>query len=139
MRVDARVDAYVPAEYIGSEALKIDLHRRLALAENDDELRELHASIEDRYGDVPEPVENLFRIQDVKLKLATLGADYLVYRGGRATVGPLVLGSAELRALRDVTDTAVYTSARREVSQRTEALAGAIGLVDAIVVARQAA
>ena len=31
VRVDARVDAYVPAAYIGSEALKIDLHRRLAL------------------------------------------------------------------------------------------------------------
>src|SRR3989475_11178448 len=33
VRVDARVDAYVPASYIGSEALKIDLHRRLALTE----------------------------------------------------------------------------------------------------------
>ena len=139
VRVDARVDAYVPATYVASEALKIDIHRRLALAESDDELRELHATLEDRYGPVPEPVEHLFAIQEAKLKLAQLGADYLVYRGGRATVGPLVLGSAELRALRDVTDTAVYTSAKREVSQRTEALEGAIGLVDAIVVARQAA
>ncbi len=139
VRVDARVDAYVPATYVASEALKIDIHRRLALAESDDELRELHATLEDRYGPVPEPVEHLFAIQEAKLKLAQLGADYLVYRGGRATVGPLVLGSAELRALRDVTDTAVYTSAKREVSQRTEALTGAIDLVDAIVVARQAA
>ena len=139
VRVDARVDAYVPATYVASEALKIDIHRRLALAESDDELRELHATLEDRYGPVPEPVEHLFAIQEAKLKLAQLGADYLIYRGGRATVGPLVLGSAELRALRDVTDTAVYTSAKREVSQRTEALEGAIGLVDAIVVARQAA
>jgi hypothetical protein len=54
-------------------------------------------------------------------------------------VGPLLLGSAELRALRDVSDTAVYTSAKREVSRRTEALAGALELVDAIVMARQAA
>ncbi len=139
VRVDARVDAYVPASYVSSEALKIDIHRRLALAESDDELRELHAALEDRYGSVPEPVENLFAIQEAKLKLARLGADYLIYRGGRATVGPLLLGSAELRALRDVSDTAVYTSAKREVSRRTEALAGAIELVDAIVIARQAA
>ena len=41
VRVDARVDAYVPAAYIASEALKIDLHRRLALVEDEDELREL--------------------------------------------------------------------------------------------------
>ena len=139
VRVDARVDAYVPATYVASEALKIDIHRRLALAESDDELRELHAALEDRYGPVPEPVENLFAIQEAKLKLARLGADYLIYRGGRATVGPLVLGSAELRALRDVSDTAVYTSAKREVSRRTDELEGAIELVDAIVTARQAA
>ena len=139
VRVDARVDAYVPASYVASEALKIDIHRRLALAESDDELRELHAALEDRYGPVPEPVEHLFAIQQAKLKLARLGADYLVYRGGRATVGPIVLGSAELRALRDVSDTAVYTSGKREVSRRAEKLEGAIELVDAIVVARQAA
>jgi transcription-repair coupling factor (superfamily II helicase) len=139
VRVDARVDAYVPADYIASEALKIDLHRRLALAENDDELRELHASIEDRYGDVPEPVENLFRIQDVKLKLATLGADYLVYRGGRASVGHLVLGAGELRLLRGAVDTAVYSTANREVTLRSGSFAGAASLIDAILAARQAA
>ncbi len=67
------------------------------------------AALEDRYGPLPEPVENLFAIQEAKLKLAALGADYLVFRGGRATVGPLVLGSGELRELRDRVDTAVYT------------------------------
>jgi len=100
VRVDARIDAYVPASYIGSEALKIDLHRRLALTETEDELRELRASTEDRFGPIPEPVENLFAIQEAKLKLARLGADYLVFRGGKATVGQLVLGSGELRELR---------------------------------------
>ena len=74
-----------------------------------------------------------------KLKLARIGADYLVYRGGRATVGPLVLGSQELRALRAVADTAVYTGAKREVALRTDDLQGALGLADAIVEARSAA
>jgi transcription-repair coupling factor (superfamily II helicase) len=139
VRVDARVDAYVPAAYISSEALKIDLHRRLALVEHDDELRELEHATEDRYGPLPEPVANLFAIQAAKLKLALLGADYLVFRAGRATVGPVVLGSGELRALRERIDTAVYTSARREVSLRDDELAGALELLDAMLGARQAA
>jgi transcription-repair coupling factor (superfamily II helicase) len=139
VRIDARVDAFVPATYIGSEALKIDLHRRLALTESDDELRELRASTEDRFGPLPEPVENLFAIQEAKLKLARVGADYLVYRGGRATVGPLLLGSNELRALRSLADTAVYSSSKREVSRRTDDLDGALELADAIVEARLAA
>ena len=139
VRVDATVNAYVPATYIEAEALKIDLHRRLALTDSEDELRELRAATEDRYGPLPEPVENLFTIQESKLKLARVGADYLVFRGGKTTVGPLLLGSDELRALRAEVDTAVYTSARREVSLRDENFSGATRLVAAILGARQAA
>jgi transcription-repair coupling factor (superfamily II helicase) len=139
VRVDARVDAYVPAEYIGSEALKIDLHRRLALSESEDELRELQAATEDRFGPLPDPVENLFLIQEAKLKLAQLGADYFVFRGGRASVGRLVLGSGELRALRNRVSTAVYTVANREITLREQGFPQALRLVDAILAARQAA
>jgi transcription-repair coupling factor (superfamily II helicase) len=139
VRIDARIDAYVPASYIASEALKIDLHRRLALTESDDDLRELKAATEDRYGPLPEPVENLFAIQDVRLKLAQVDADYLVYRDGRATVGPIVLGSGELRQLREEVGTAVYTVARREVSLRRDEFGEAVELVDAILGLRRAA
>ncbi|HWJ31010.1 MAG TPA: transcription-repair coupling factor [Gaiellaceae bacterium] len=139
VRVDARVDAYVPAEYIASEALKIDLHRRLALVEDEDELRELQAATEDRFGPLPEPVENLFLIQEAKLKLARAGADYLVFRGGKASVGQMVLGSAELRDLRRRVDTAVYSTGNREVSLREDGFPQALRLVDAILAARQAA
>jgi transcription-repair coupling factor (superfamily II helicase) len=139
VRVDARVDAYVPAAYIAAEALKIDLHRRLALVESDDELRELRAATEDRYGPLPEPVEHLFSIQEAKVKLARLGADYFVFKGGRATVGPLELASSELRALRRDVETAIYTTARREVSVREQDFSQAVRLVDAILDARQAA
>jgi transcription-repair coupling factor (superfamily II helicase) len=139
VRVDARIDAYVPPQYIPSEAQKIDLHRRLALTESEDELRELEAATVDRYGPLPEPVENLFAIQAAKLKVARLGADYLVFRGGRSTVGPLVLGSGELRELRDRVDTAVYTTGKREVSLRDGEFDGALRLVDAILDARRAA
>jgi transcription-repair coupling factor (superfamily II helicase) len=140
VRIDARIDAYVPATYVASEALRIDVHRRLALAEAEDELRELQASLEDRYGPLPEPVANLFAIQEAKIKVAQLGADYLVFRGGKATVGRLVLGSGELRELRDRAKTAVYTVGSQEVSQRGhEAFGQALDLVGAILDARRAA
>jgi transcription-repair coupling factor (superfamily II helicase) len=139
IRIDARVDAYVPAGYIAAEALKIDLHRRIALAASDDELHELRVATEDRYGPLPEPVENLFAIQEAKLKLAVLGADYLVFRGGKASVGPVVLGSGELRELRSQVETAVYSTGNREVTLRGSEFSRALGLVDAMLAARQAA
>jgi transcription-repair coupling factor (superfamily II helicase) len=139
VRIDARIDAYVPAGYIAAEALKIDLHRRIALTETEDELHELRVATEDRFGPLPEPVENLFAIQEAKLKLARLGADYLVFRGGRASVGPVVLGSGELRELRSTVETAVYSSGNREVTLRRGEFKGALDLVDAMLAARQAA
>ena len=140
VRVDARIDAYVPQPYVGSEALRIDIHRRLALSETEDELRELQASLEDRFGPLPEPVANLFAIQEAKIKVAILGADYLVFRGGKATVGRLVLGSQELKELRSRIHTAVYTTGSSEVTLRSEdGFTQAIRLVDAILEARQAA
>jgi transcription-repair coupling factor (superfamily II helicase) len=139
VRVDARIDAYGPAAYIGAEALKIDLHRRISLAETEDELHELRVATEDRLGPLPEPVTNLFAIQDAKLKLARLGADYLVFRGGKASVGHVVLGSGELKELRSRAETAVYSSGNREVTLRLSEFTGALELVDAMLLARQAA
>jgi hypothetical protein len=50
-----------------------------------------------------------------------------------------VLGSGELRDLRDEVDTAVYTVAKREVSLRQDEFAQAVRILDAIVTLRHAA
>ena len=71
--------------------------------------------------------------------MALLGADYLVFANGRVAVGPVVLGSSELRELRDRVETAIYTSAKREVTLREDGIAAAVRLVDAMITARQAA
>jgi hypothetical protein len=55
------------------------------------------------------------------------------------SVGPLVLGSGELKELRDRAATAVYTSAKQEVTLRQEDFREALGLVDALLEAGQAA
>ncbi len=137
IRIDARIDAYVPVAYVDSEALKIDLHRRLALTDSEDELRELRLAVEDRYGPVPEPVDSLFAIQEVKLKLARAGAEYLVFRSGRVAVGPLVLGADELRTLRSELSTAVYSAGKYEVTLRSDTFRSALVLADAILGLRQ--
>jgi transcription-repair coupling factor (superfamily II helicase) len=139
IRVDAKIDAYVPAAYIAAEAMKIDLHRRIALTETEDELHELRVATEDRFGPLPEPVANLFAIQEAKLKLAVLGADYLIFRAGKASVGPVVLGGGELRELRQQKETAVYSTGNREVTLRGGEFTEALELVDAMLAARQAA
>src|SRR5262249_15865899 len=77
--------------------------------------------------------------QEAKLKLARAGADYFVFRGGKASVGQMVLGSAELRDLRRRVDTAVYSTGNREITLREDGFPQALRLVDAILAARRAA
>ncbi|MEO9175433.1 MAG: helicase-related protein, partial [Gaiellales bacterium] len=142
VRVDASVDAYVPPTYVPLEATKIDVHRRIALAGSVDDLRELRIELADRFGPPPEPVENLLLLQEARLKLGRLEADYLSIRGGRAAIGKLVMGPSELRAVRNEFSGASYVSAAREVAlklRKPGAVKEVLDLVDAIVNARRAA
>jgi transcription-repair coupling factor (superfamily II helicase) len=118
VRVEAQVDAYVPADYVPLEAVKIDLHRRVALAVDRSELREIEAELADRFGPLPEPVANLLAIQELRLVAADLGMAVATLRGGTFSVGPVALGSAEVRALRERYPALRYSVANRELSLR---------------------
>src|SRR4051795_11868436 len=75
VRPPLALDAYVPADYVAYEAAKLDVHRRIALSEAVDELRDIEIELADRFGELPEPVENLILAQEARIKLAALGAD----------------------------------------------------------------
>ena len=66
VRLDVNVDAYVPADYIPYEQAKVDVHRRIAGARDVGELEELRAELADRFGDPPEPLENLITLQQAQ-------------------------------------------------------------------------
>ena len=74
VRLDVDVDAYLPADYIPFEAAKIDVHRRIAGAREPGELRALRDELRDRFGPVPEPVENLLALQRARIELGAAGA-----------------------------------------------------------------
>jgi transcription-repair coupling factor (superfamily II helicase) len=120
VRVDAQVDAYVPADYISLEAVKIDVHRRLALAGDVSELRELRSEMADRFGPLPGPVENLFAIHEARLIAGELGAEVVALRGGKLTVSPLRLDSQQVRALKERAPRVVYSVSSREISCRID-------------------
>ena len=116
VRVDAQVDAYVPADYVGLESAKMDVHRRIALASTVDELRDVEAELVDRFGPLPDPVRNLVLLHEARLVLAPLGGAGLAVGRERVTVSGVTLGASELRTLREALPGLRVDSARREVS-----------------------
>ena len=137
VRLDAAVDAYVPADYVPLEAVKIDLHRRIALAAERGDLRELDAELTDRFGPVPEPVGNLLLLQEARLAAAELGAETLALRGGRMAVAPLTLTSAQVAELKRAAPNALYTVARREVMRPVLGASQVLETLDAILEIRR--
>ena len=136
VRLDLALDAYVPAGYVAYEAAKLDVHRRIALSETVDELRDIEIELADRFGELPEPVENLILAQEARIKLAALGADSLTVRGARATVARITLGPVDLRELRERHGRVLYNSAsagaRPAAARRSGRSTQVIALVDTL-------
>src|SRR4051794_38516824 len=118
VRLDVNVDAYVPADYIPYEQAKVDVHRRIAGAREISELMELRSELEDRFGELPEPLENLITLQQARIKLGRAGATAVSFKGGRLAVTPIDLDAATARRLREALPGANYEAGRSQLSLR---------------------
>src|SRR5205814_7220700 len=74
VRLDVNVDAYVPPDYIPYEQAKVEVHRRIAASREVADLALLREELEDRFGDIPEPLNNLISLQQARIKLGQAGA-----------------------------------------------------------------
>jgi transcription-repair coupling factor (superfamily II helicase) len=118
VRIDVPVDAYVPGDYVPYEAAKIEIHRRVSGAREIADLIVLREELEDRFGPVPEPLENLIKLQDARIKLGRAGATAVGFSQGRLRVSPIELDSRGAKALRAELPETIYESGRSTVSVR---------------------
>jgi transcription-repair coupling factor (superfamily II helicase) len=116
VRMDVPVDAYVPGEYVPYEAAKIEVHRRISGAREIADLIVLREELEDRFGPIPDPLENLIKLQDARIKLGRAGVRTVGFSAGRMRVAPIDLGEAGRRALKAELPDAVYESGRSTIA-----------------------
>ena len=60
--VDLDVDAYIPPAYIVNEVQKLDIYKRIAGIDNEQECDDMREELLDRFGQIPKSAENLLRI-----------------------------------------------------------------------------
>ncbi len=118
VRLDVNVDAYVPADYIPYEQAKIDVHRRIAAAVEVADVEQLREELEDRFGPVPEPLENLLALQRARIKFGQAGARTVSFHGDRLAVVPIQLDSRRAKRLREELPEALYEAGRAQMSVR---------------------
>jgi transcription-repair coupling factor (superfamily II helicase) len=118
VRLDVNVDAYVPADYIPYEQAKVDVHRRIAGSREVADLALLRDELEDRFGELPEPLLNLIALQQARIKLGQAGARAVTFRGGRLAVTPIELDSVRAKKIRAEIPEALYESGKSQLSVR---------------------
>ncbi|MGC2238334.1 MAG: transcription-repair coupling factor [Pyrinomonadaceae bacterium] len=58
--INLGVDVSIPQDYISETSQRLRTYKRISSAESEEELRRIYAEIQDRYGKMPESVDNLF-------------------------------------------------------------------------------
>lgn len=64
--IDLNVDAYIPEYYIKDEYQKLDIYKRIAAIESEEELEDMTEELIDRFGDIPKKVQQLLVIASLK-------------------------------------------------------------------------
>ena len=72
-KVDLPVDAYLPDDYVPDEPQKLELYRRLGRVVSDTGLAAMRAELEDRFGPVPDPVERLLEVAQLRYRAEEAG------------------------------------------------------------------
>lgn len=79
--VDIQTDAFIPVNYIPNEYQKLDIYKRIAGIETDEEGEEMLEELIDRFGDPPKSVTNLLRIAGLKAKAHQVYLKEITQRG----------------------------------------------------------
>jgi transcription-repair coupling factor (superfamily II helicase) len=65
-KIDLKINAYLPSSYVVNQQQKIELYRRIAALEKKEDLQDMVAELEDRYGHLQPPVENLLLVMRLR-------------------------------------------------------------------------
>ncbi len=79
--VDMDVDAYIPATYIKNEFQKLDVYKRIADINTEEEFLDMQEELVDRFGDMPSSVNNLLNIAHIKSICHSVYIMSLIYKG----------------------------------------------------------
>ncbi|PXA04320.1 transcription-repair coupling factor [Coraliomargarita sinensis] len=77
------IEAALPADYIAEPRLRIDLYRRLALAEERQTVRDIAVELKDRFGPLPLAVEALIAVSEIRVLAECAGVRRVESEGER--------------------------------------------------------
>lgn len=79
--VDIEISAYLPESYIQSPNQRIDMYKKIAAIETEDDRFQIEDELIDRYGDIPKAVQNIIEVAALKIKAKDVGITEIAQHG----------------------------------------------------------
>ena len=73
-----KAESYIPRDYIPVESQRLGIYKRLSEAKSMEVLEDIRTELRDRYGKIPEPVDQLLKITAVRILCSNLGIAQIV-------------------------------------------------------------
>ncbi len=73
--IDLYIDGFIPQEYIEDEDIRILFYRRISNTTKQQEIEEIKNELADRFGKIPQTVNNLFEVTKLRIKFSKLSIE----------------------------------------------------------------
>ena len=80
--VDIKVNGYIGSDYIEDEEARLDIYQKISRVETQEDAFEIVDELVDRYGEVPENVDNLIKISRIRFLCSKTGIDSVIEKQG---------------------------------------------------------
>ncbi|MFJ5121396.1 transcription-repair coupling factor [Kitasatospora sp. NPDC088548] len=114
VKIELPVDAHVPHDYAPGERLRLQAYRSIAAVNSEADITQVRDELVDRYGKLPEAVENLLMVAALRLYARRCGISDITLQGSNVRFGPVELReSQQLRLNRLYPRSQVKAAARQ--------------------------
>ena len=94
-------NAYIPESYVNLSSLRMDLYRKIALIETDEDRRDITDELLDRFGNLPDSVANLLVISQIHTLAVKCDVKAVRQEGPRVVICPVAFNFEQLSLLSD--------------------------------------
>ena len=86
VQIDLNVTSYIPDKYISDSNQKIEIYQNIALCKNEQDIQNVIDEIIDRFGNMPEELENLIDIARIKYLAKTQNVSKIVSKKNSGSI-----------------------------------------------------
>jgi len=91
VRIELPVDARIPQGYIAEERLRLQVYKQIAAITNDEQAASVHTELLDRYGNLPDQVDRLLHVAQLRQVAARVGVQEIQLTGQTIRFSPVDL------------------------------------------------